>query len=556
VSKFRILVIDDDPSLHEDIRLYLCPEARDPAFDQETDFLFGARPERSNLPEFDVQVAFQGKDGLKMAQDAVAEGRPFSVGFIDMRMPPGWDGLETIERLWELDPGLQLVLCTAYSDHTWQEITQRLIFLENLLILRKPYDQAEVRQMACALSSKRRLSGLARLKMDDLARMVDDRTRELEEARHSAEAAHRVKTNFLVTMAHEMRTPLNNILGLADLMATEQHPSHTLEQLRLMSVSGQSLVALIDEVLDHQKIEAGYAKFDPIVFNLRDVISDLAGTHAVMAGQKGLDLTAEFDGITEWVKGDFAKLSRVLTNLLSNAVTCTVSGQIRLRVVAKEMGLTFEVHDTGIGIPAEEQEAIFEPYRQATRLDRPTGGTGLGLAISRHLVEVMGGELTVESRLGEGSLFSFTVPLPEAPAPRRIDPGQTKFVDLAETTVLVVDNEPICRMVTRAMLSKMGAEVIVAKEGQEALEKLKSAPIDLVLLDLRMPVLDGYGTISRIRKSDADYARVPVVAVTAEAGEDERQRCLELGMDAYAKKPVRMESLSRAIREARGKRAQ
>lgn len=546
----RILVIDDDPSLHEDIRLYLTRGIRDRAFEEETKFLFGTRPRPpGELPEFDMEFAFQGKDGLRLAREAMEAGRPFSVGFVDMRMPPGWDGLETIERLWELDPELQLVLCTAYSDHTWQEIARRLVNLENLLILRKPYDKAEVRQIACALSTKRRLNGLARLKMDDLALMVAGRTRELEEARRVAETADRVKTNFLATMAHEMRTPLNSLLGLVDLMAIEQDSPHIQEQLRLMAVSGQSLVRLINLVLDHGKIEGGHERFEPTEFNLKKLISDLVATQKVMAEQRGLELTAEFEGVPEWVYGDKAKLDRVLTNLVGNALSFTTEGQVEVRVKAEGDELTFEVNDTGCGIPAEELEAIFEPYHQATRLNKRIAGTGLGLAISRRLVEVMGGQLQVESRVDEGSVFSFTVSLPGADAPAERSKGP-ELVDLSGMSVLVVEDDPLCQKVAGSLLAKLGAEVKMARQGQDALRQLESNRIDLVLLDLRMPGMDGYETIAKIRSSTANYAGVLVVALTAEVGEEERRRCLEVGMDAYVQKPIRMKSLCRAIQQA------
>lgn len=554
MKTYRVLVIDDDPSLHEDLRLYLCPRPPDENFERETRLLFGEAFARAHLPQFEIAGAFQGRAGLELVKKALEEGRPFSVAFVDMRMPPGWDGLETIERLWEVDPMLQLVLCTAYSDHTWEELQSRLSYPENLLILRKPYDQAEVRQMACALSSKRNLRTLAELKMDDLTRMVVERTRELDEARRSAEKAHRVKANFLATMSHEMRTPLNGILGLVELMAGAGPSEEVREQLKLMALSGQTLMELIDEVLDHAKIEAGQVVLERAPFPLRSTLQDLVKTHAVLAEQSGLELRAEVSAAPEWAVGDGGKLKRVLNNLLSNALRYTERGSVILSVRRRGSLLVFEVEDTGVGIAPEEMDIVFEPYRQAKRLAHSSAGTGLGLSISRHLVEVMGGDLTVESQLDRGSLFYFELDLPtaEPPTPAKAVPVE---LDLQGRVVLVVEDEPVSQKVARKLLNRLGASVLAAKHGLEALELLKESRVDLVLLDLRMPVMDGHETIRRIRASNQAWASVPVVAVTAEVGEDERRRCLDMGMDGYVKKPIRMEALSRAIDQAINARA-
>ena len=287
--------------------------------------------------------------------------------------------------------------------------------------------------MACALSSKRHLSALADLKMEDLARMVVERTRELDEARRSAERAHRVKANFLATMSHEMRTPLNGIVGLVELMLSSLPSEEIAEQLRLMAMSGQTLMELIDEVLDHAKVEAGQVVLEPSPFPLRSTLRDLVRTHAVVAEQAGLELRCEVEAAPEWTLGDGGKLKRVLNNLVSNALRYTEEGSVIVSVRRNGAKLVFEVEDTGVGIAPEEMEIVFEPYRQAKRLAHTSAGTGLGLSISRHLVEVMGGDLTVESQLEKGSLFYFELELPEATPPKIQEEGSV-HIDLSRKT--------------------------------------------------------------------------------------------------------------------------
>ena len=427
----RILLIDDNSSIHEDFKKILCPNEAKDGFQGAKAMLFGGGDEEPVRPRYEVDSAFQGQQGLQLINKAIEERAPYAVAFIDVRMPPGWDGIETLARIWERYPSLQVVICTAFSDYSWDSIQQRFGQSDSLLILKKPFDTVEVLQLANALTAKWNLGMDIQARTETLEDMVLDRTQELEAANHtliqakeSAEAANRAKSDFLATMSHEIRTPLNGILGMAEVLLGTSLDYEQRDFAETIKFSGQTLLTILGDILDFSKIEAGKLTLEAVPVSPIKVVREALAMVAAAANQKGLELEygAE-EMVPDLVYADPTRLRQILLNLLSNAIKFTHSGKIWVGLIGGHAidgisSLRFEVKDSGVGLSPETQESLFAPFVQAdSSTSRKFGGTGLGLAISRRLVELMGGSIGVTSTLGQGSTFYFTVKLPVVEIP-------------------------------------------------------------------------------------------------------------------------------------------
>jgi signal transduction histidine kinase/CheY-like chemotaxis protein len=386
--------------------------------------------------------------------------------------------------------------------------------------------------------------------------------REAELARAEAEAASRAKSEFLAVMSHEIRTPLNGVIGLTQLMLKGPWDESKTHYLGLVAQSGETLLHLVNNLLDFSKIEAGQLELENVAFDPRQVADEALQLMKEVGRGKGLALTSELY-LPPVVSGDPARLSQILLNLLSNAVKFTPQGSVTLRAftLARTGWLRFEVADTGIGIAPVAQARLFQPFVQAdSSMTRRFGGSGLGLSICKHLCAAMGGTLGLESRSGAGSTFWLELPLPEAvPAPEAeaIAAGADAARPFAGARVLLAEDNPVNQTVARGMLRHFGIEADIVADGQAAVEAVLARRYDLVLMDCNMPLMDGYTACRVIRaqeggsraRGEAHPAEpyLPVVAMTAAAGEDDRTRCLEAGMDDYLPKPVRMAELQRVL---------
>ena len=406
----RILIIDDNSAIHEDFRKILRQsQSRNESMEEVEEVLFGVSSETSIKANFTIDSACQGREGLAMVNEAVESNRPYALAFVDMRMPPGWDGLETIENLWKVDPYLQVVICTAYSDNPWEKITERLGQSDQLLILKKPFDNIEFLQLASALLEKWNLAKLARLRMDELERMVRERTQQLEKA-------NQAKTEFLANMSHELRTPMNAVLGFTQLLLDDDLKPQQKEHAEIVRNSSVTLLSLINDILDISKIEARQLDLEPIEFNLLETIEEVVNMLSLSANQKCLRLSCHVSpDVPKFLRGDAGRLRQILINLVNNAIKFTEKGSVDIAVNVEESDessakIGFTITDTGIGIPEDSFSRIFESFSQVdASLNRNYDGAGLGLAISKELTELMGGSIDVESTESEGSRFSFSV---------------------------------------------------------------------------------------------------------------------------------------------------
>ena len=398
--------------------------------------------------------------------------------------------------------------------------------------------------------------------------LVENTKLVLEEQR--AKAAVRTKREFLASISHEMRTPLNGVIGITELLLETQLDSEQRNQLNIVKFSGEALLGVINDILDYSKMEVGKLRIDAIPFSLRGVLENAVQTLAFSANQKGLELHQIVEpGIPDSLIGDPARVRQILINLAGNAIKFTEHGAVKIKVREdflreNAMGLEFSIEDTGIGIPLEKQSVIFQAFTQADQsTSRRYGGTGLGLSICARLVGMMSGRIWVESVVGKGSQFHFTAKFELPPATGSLDsrevPANAIEVGMHQPSlataeaptglrILLAEDNNVNRMIAVKLLEKRGHAVITASNGREAIEAFARDSVDLVLMDINMPEMDGLQATEAIRRKEVlSGTHVPIIALTASALDVHREECLKAGMDDFLTKPIVPKALDEVL---------
>jgi signal transduction histidine kinase len=382
----------------------------------------------------------------------------------------------------------------------------------------------------------------------------------LRRANLELQAANRSKDEFLANMSHEIRTPMSGVLGMTDMLLQHDLPEQVRRDLEMVRSSSGTILTLLNDLLDLSRIEQGKLELESSPFNLKEMINTLERPFEIQAVERGIRFSVSIaENVPEYVNCDPDRIGQVLKNLLSNAFKFTTSGSVSLSVhLEKEAGhlsrLRFTVSDTGIGIPEEMLRPIFQPFTQIDpSYSKKFAGAGLGLAISKRLIDLMGGEITVQSSVGEGTTFSFTVGFEKAEPGEALAPeDRLTLSDLPSLAILLAEDNQVNRIFLRRALAAAGHRVGEAENGAHALEKLESTRFDLVLMDIQMPEMDGIEATLRIRSGRHGRADIPIIALTAYAMKGDREKFLGEGMNGYVTKPVDFGELARTIAEVCG----
>jgi len=554
----RILVVDDNKAIHDDFRKILVSDDALPHFDDMESSLFRGEVAEDGQLKYVVHDAYQGREALQKVVEGLQIGEPFDLAFIDMRMPPGWDGAETIERIWQVDPELQIVICTAYSDYSWTELFERLDGRDNLLILKKPFDNTEVQQLAVALTEKRELARKAKLRTDELERLVDERTAALAEKDEQLRQKQKLESIGALAggVAHEFNNLLQAIRGYSQFAMEALDPDDQPHQdLQQVVTATDRAATLTRQLLNFSRREA----FSKTTVDVNDLVDEAIELIQPVIGER-IETEINLAQNVGSVLADRTMLQQALMNLCINARDAMpTGGKLSIRtdtVTVSEMYA--EVHpdvrpgtyariiitDTGCGMPSEIKQRIFEPFFTTKEVGK---GTGLGLAMVYGVVTEHDGAVHVYSELGQGTTFRIYMPLQGAVC-RSVE-------TLAEgpqggtETILVAEDEPLVRDTAVRILQQAGYVTLEAEDGEEAVRLFEEngENVSLALLDMVMPRMSGREAYLRMKQINPYVEAVFCTGYDPLANQVAAEACEEVEL---IEKPYQPEKLLHAVRQA------
>jgi signal transduction histidine kinase len=576
----RILVVDDNPAIHEDFRKILDADLA-PDLDTLANILFGDAPPAPRAQPFLLDSAYQGEDALALVQQAVAAQQPYAVAFVDIRMPPGWDGLETLARLWEVDPRIEAVLCSAYADYSWEQILSRVGDSDQLLILKKPFDVPEVRQLVHALTTKWQLAREHERRLAELEARVSERTRELAMANEQLrrEIAERERTESALRKAQRLE-------ALGRLAAGIGHEINN--PLTFMAAGIESLGAELPELASHlpeavhqeirELLEAASIGADRISQIVRSIqlfgkkeereveLVDMGSVLSLSLRMIGTEIDPGIEVKTELAEvppilGRRVSLEQVFVNLLQNAVHAVSAPAVvnrpdalrRISVTCRldnRHDVVVEIADTGVGISKEHIDRIFDPFFTTKPVNQ---GTGLGLSICHAIVRDLDGDIDVRSSEGVGTTVTVRLPVvrlgsPELAAllPQPVEPEEEVVGSVPRGRVLVVDDEPlILRMMMHALREH---DIVAVTSASDALERCASRGFDVILCDLMMPGMSGMSFYEELRKAQPGMEE-RIVFMTGGTLLPDVQRFLRETTNPCLEKPVPIKRLRSYVDE-------